>query len=244
MALQTRGFAAKELRFGDECRAGLLAGVEKLADAVQVTLGPKVRPARSSHLHALCLPNRSGTAPLGTSSWQIAPSNLTHKPACTHAASTLTPPQTRGLLCCCAPIAASARPSWCPSPPLILQGRNVVIEQSYGAPKITKDGVTVAKAIEFKDRLHNVGASLVKQVRYRLPLLARLLHWFCCACCWRARCCRPGCCCYTASVALPLLLCGLLLLGLCCCCCHACRACHTCHLDTLSSPSLLLIPPI
>ena len=42
-ALQTRGFAAKELRFGDECRAGLLAGVEKLADAVQVTLGPKVR---------------------------------------------------------------------------------------------------------------------------------------------------------------------------------------------------------
>ncbi|KAI3426416.1 hypothetical protein D9Q98_008785 [Chlorella vulgaris] len=84
MALQTRGFAAKELRFGDECRAGLLAGVEKLADAVQVTLGPK--------------------------------------------------------------------------------GRNVVIEQSYGAPKITKDGVTVAKAIEFKDRLHNVGASLVKQV--------------------------------------------------------------------------------
>lgn len=44
------------------------------------------------------------------------------------------------------------------------KGRNVVIEQSYGAPKITKDGVTVAKAIEFKDRLHNVGASLVKQV--------------------------------------------------------------------------------
>ena len=41
-ALQTRGYAAKELRFGDECRAGLLAGVEKLADAVQVTLGPKV----------------------------------------------------------------------------------------------------------------------------------------------------------------------------------------------------------
>jgi hypothetical protein len=42
-ALQTRGYAAKELRFGDECRAGVLAGVEKLADAVQVTLGPKVR---------------------------------------------------------------------------------------------------------------------------------------------------------------------------------------------------------
>lgn len=44
------------------------------------------------------------------------------------------------------------------------QGRNVVIEQSYGAPKITKDGVTVAKSIELKDRYQNVGASLVKQV--------------------------------------------------------------------------------
>jgi chaperonin GroEL len=39
-----------------------------------------------------------------------------------------------------------------------------MIEQSYGAPKITKDGVTVAKAIEFKDTDMNLGASLVKQV--------------------------------------------------------------------------------
>lgn len=46
----------------------------------------------------------------------------------------------------------------------LLQGRNVVIEQSFGAPKVTKDGVTVAKSIEFKDRVKNVGASLVKQV--------------------------------------------------------------------------------
>lgn len=46
----------------------------------------------------------------------------------------------------------------------IMQGRNVVIEQSYGSPKVTKDGVTVAKSIEFKDRVKNVGASLVKQV--------------------------------------------------------------------------------
>jgi chaperonin GroEL len=83
-ALQSRSYAAKELRFGDDCRASVLAGVEKLADAVQVTLGPK--------------------------------------------------------------------------------GRNVVIEQPYGGPKITKDGVTVAKAIEFKDKFQNVGASLVKQV--------------------------------------------------------------------------------
>ncbi|KAM0052630.1 putative ribonuclease H-like superfamily, ribonuclease HII/HIII domain-containing protein [Helianthus debilis subsp. tardiflorus] len=40
----------------------------------------------------------------------------------------------------------------------------MVIEQSYGAPKVTKDGVTVAKSIEFKDRVKNVGAGLVKQV--------------------------------------------------------------------------------
>ena len=39
-----------------------------------------------------------------------------------------------------------------------------MIEQSYGAPKITKDGVTVAKAIELKDRFQNIGANLVKQV--------------------------------------------------------------------------------
>lgn len=40
----------------------------------------------------------------------------------------------------------------------------MVIEQSFGAPKVTKDGVTVAKSIEFKDKGKNVGASLVKQV--------------------------------------------------------------------------------
>jgi chaperonin GroEL len=44
------------------------------------------------------------------------------------------------------------------------KGRNVVLEQSYGAPKITKDGVTVAKHIEFKDRFQNLGAQLVRQV--------------------------------------------------------------------------------
>ena len=44
------------------------------------------------------------------------------------------------------------------------RGRNVIIDQSFGAPKITKDGVTVAKSIEFKDRYLNMGASLVKQV--------------------------------------------------------------------------------
>eukprot|EP00967_Tisochrysis_lutea_P122862 scaffold203753_cov28-Tisochrysis_lutea.AAC.1 len=44
------------------------------------------------------------------------------------------------------------------------KGRNAVIDQSFGAPKITKDGVTVAKSIEFKDRYMNMGAQLVRQV--------------------------------------------------------------------------------
>jgi len=85
--VQQARFMSKDVRFGVDARARMLAGVDRLADAVQVTLGPK--------------------------------------------------------------------------------GRNVVIEQSYGAPKITKDGVTVAKAIEFKDRFENMGASLVKQVASR-----------------------------------------------------------------------------
>lgn len=80
----SRNYAAKDIRFGVEARALMLRGVEELADAVKVTMGPK--------------------------------------------------------------------------------GRNVVLEQSYGAPKVTKDGVTVAKSIEFKDRVKNLGASLVKQV--------------------------------------------------------------------------------
>lgn len=79
-----RHYAAKDIKFGVEARALMLQGVEQMADAVKVTMGPK--------------------------------------------------------------------------------GRNVIIEQSFGAPKVTKDGVTVAKSIEFKDKLKNVGASLVKQV--------------------------------------------------------------------------------
>ena len=42
------------------------------------------------------------------------------------------------------------------------KGRNVLIEQSFGAPKITKDGVTVAKSIELKDKIRNAGAQLLK----------------------------------------------------------------------------------
>lgn len=78
------GFAGKEIKFGTEARAQMLEGCEMLADAVQVTLGPR--------------------------------------------------------------------------------GRNVVIDRSFGIPKITKDGVTVAKDIEFANRFHNIGANLVKQV--------------------------------------------------------------------------------
>ncbi|KAJ6812192.1 chaperonin CPN60-2, mitochondrial [Iris pallida] len=80
----SRNYAAKDIKFGVDARALMLRGVQDLADAVAVTMGPK--------------------------------------------------------------------------------GRNVVLEQSYGAPKVTKDGVTVAKSIEFKDRVKNMGASLVKQV--------------------------------------------------------------------------------
>ncbi|XP_014513863.1 chaperonin CPN60-2, mitochondrial [Vigna radiata var. radiata] len=80
----SRNYAAKDIKFGVEARALMLKGVEELADAVKVTMGPK--------------------------------------------------------------------------------GRNVVIEQSFGGPKVTKDGVTVAKSIEFNDKVKNVGASLVKQV--------------------------------------------------------------------------------
>ncbi|CAI9782251.1 unnamed protein product [Fraxinus pennsylvanica] len=79
-----RNYAAKDIRFGVEAKALMLKGVEELAKAVKVTMGPK--------------------------------------------------------------------------------GRNVVIEQSWGAPKVTKDGVTVAKSSEFKDNVTNNGASLVKQV--------------------------------------------------------------------------------
>lgn len=46
----------------------------------------------------------------------------------------------------------------------ILQGRNVILEQSWGSPKITKDGVTVAKGIDLKDKYMNIGAKLVQDV--------------------------------------------------------------------------------
>ena len=44
------------------------------------------------------------------------------------------------------------------------KGRNVVIDKKYGAPQVTKDGVTVAKEIELEDRFANMGAQMVKEV--------------------------------------------------------------------------------
>ena len=47
------------------------------------------------------------------------------------------------------------------------KGRNVVLERSFGAPTVTKDGVSVAKEIELRDRYENIGAQLVKEVASR-----------------------------------------------------------------------------
>src|SRR5512138_2015465 len=47
------------------------------------------------------------------------------------------------------------------------RGRNVILERSWGAPTVTKDGVTVAKEIELEDRLANMGAQMVKEVASR-----------------------------------------------------------------------------
>jgi len=76
--------AAKEVRFSDDARSRMFAGVNILADAVKVTLGPK--------------------------------------------------------------------------------GRNVVLDKSFGAPTVTKDGVSVAKEIELEDKFQNMGAQMVKEV--------------------------------------------------------------------------------
>ena len=76
--------AAKDVRFGDDARQRMIQGVDVLADAVKVTLGPK--------------------------------------------------------------------------------GRNVVLDKSYGAPRITKDGVTVAKEVELADKFENMGAQMAREV--------------------------------------------------------------------------------
>src|ERR1051326_3805398 len=47
------------------------------------------------------------------------------------------------------------------------KGRNVVLDKSFGAPRITKDGVTVAKEIELDDKFENMGAQMVREVASR-----------------------------------------------------------------------------
>src|SRR5512135_1154921 len=84
IALGEKQMAAKEVRFHENARAKMIHGLNILADAVKITLGPK--------------------------------------------------------------------------------GRNVVLERSFGAPTVTKDGVSVAKEIELKDKFENMGAQMVKEV--------------------------------------------------------------------------------
>ena len=52
------------------------------------------------------------------------------------------------------------------------KGRNVIISKSYGAPQVTKDGVTVAKEVELEDPLENMGAQMVKEVASKTNDLA------------------------------------------------------------------------
>src|SRR6058998_1341093 len=52
------------------------------------------------------------------------------------------------------------------------KGRNVVIDKSFGAPRITKDGVTVAKEIELSDKFENMGAQMVKEVASKTSTIA------------------------------------------------------------------------
>src|SRR5829696_5772929 len=52
------------------------------------------------------------------------------------------------------------------------KGRNVVIEKSFGAPRITKDGVTVAKEIELSDKFENMGAQMVREVASKTSTVA------------------------------------------------------------------------
>ena len=56
------------------------------------------------------------------------------------------------------------------------KGRNVVLDKSFGAPRITKDGVTVAKEIELEDKFENMGAQMVREVASEVLRLRRRRH--------------------------------------------------------------------
>ena len=62
------------------------------------------------------------------------------------------------------------------------KGRNVVLEKSFGSPTITKDGVTVAKEIDLKDKFENMGAHMVRASGRKVPTMRTE-----CAAKWRAR---------------------------------------------------------
>jgi chaperonin GroEL len=58
------------------------------------------------------------------------------------------------------------------------RGRNVILEKSWGAPTVTKDGVTVAKEIELEDKFENMGAQMVKEVASKTSLFTtRARSW-------------------------------------------------------------------
>ena len=56
------------------------------------------------------------------------------------------------------------------------KGRNVVLDKSFGAPRITKDGVTVAKEIELEDKFENMGAQMVRESRLQVGGRCRRRH--------------------------------------------------------------------
>jgi len=114
---------AKDIMFGNDGRYEMLKGVNKLADAVSVTLGPK---GTESLLNFFVLLSFSFLHHLSFLSFLFS-------------------------------FSFSFSFSF-------LIGRNVIIEQPFGGPKITKDGVTVAKAIDLENKFENLGAKLVTDV--------------------------------------------------------------------------------
>ena len=75
------------------------------------------------------------------------------------------------------------------------KGRNVVIDKKFGAPTVTKDGVTVAKEIELENKFENMGAQLVKEVASKTADIAGYNDCNCISaincCCWyEIRCSR------------------------------------------------------
>ena len=73
------------------------------------------------------------------------------------------------------------------------KGRNVVIDKKFGAPHITKDGVSVAKEIEIKDPFMNMGAQMVKEVASKTNGLEARYRQGCCCSCGRTQEDEPEC---------------------------------------------------